>query len=134
MTTRPAPRRRSRARGLPLEAGFQQGGTDPAVTPLHRSALVIHSLSMAFWRLALVMGSGCRNSELMLIFLAGVVNWTAPATLSRAVPAHRATATVPAAAPRRRASLPTLTSWVPSATRLRAALSASCPLTGTLAA
>jgi hypothetical protein len=80
-----------------------------------------------------VIACGVRKIDVMSFF-SGLVNCTTPGTFLMSFSLQSATAASPAALPRRRASFQTSTVWVPSATRLRAALSPSCPETGTLPA
>src|SRR2546425_7642008 len=105
----------------------------PAGTPWQRSALVPQPASRTSLRLSLVIGLGVRRIELRL-FPPGVVNLAVPVTLLGSEFLHSWIAASPAVLPSRRASFHTSTVCVPSATRLRAALSPSWPDTGTLPA
>src|SRR6185295_12855479 len=121
----------------------QQGATAPAVTPAQTSALVTQPASTTSDRLSLVIGVGLRVIESTELFL-GVVNLTdfdsvglaaadrpsGTVTASPFVPLHSWVATLPATLPRSFAFFQTKTVWVPSATRLRAALSPSWPPIG----
>src|SRR3989442_10270966 len=110
-----------------------QAVTFPAATPWHRSAFVIQVASRTSLRLSFVIGFGVRRIELRL-FPPGVVNLAVPVTLLGSEFLHSWIAASPAVLPSRRASFHTSPVFVPSATRLRAALSPSWPDTGTLPA
>src|ERR1700687_1545534 len=131
---RPAPC--AQGQGVPLpdvRADHPQAETLPAGTPWHRSALVTQPASRTSLRLACVIGFGVRKIELSE-FPPGVLKADAPVTLLASAFLHSCIAASPALLPRARASFQTSTVWVPSATRLRAALSPSWPETGTLPA
>src|SRR3989442_5356682 len=95
-----------------------------AATPWHRSAFVIQPASRTSFRLSFVIGFGVRRIELRL-FPPGVLKRAVPLTLLGSEFLHSWTAASPAVLPSSRASFHTSTVCVPSATRLRAALSPS---------
>src|SRR5438309_9008815 len=102
-----------------------------ASAPWHRAVLVIQPASRTSFRLACVIGFGVRRIELRLL-LPGVVNLAVPVTLLGSEFLQSWIAASPAVLPSRRESFHTSTVCVPTATRLRAAWSPSCPDTGTL--
>src|SRR5439155_13477623 len=101
-----------------------QAETFPAPTPWQRSALVIQPASRTLLRLSFVIGSGVSKIELSVL-PPGVLNAAVPLTLLGSVFLQSCIAESPADLPSWRASFQTSTVCVPSATRLRAALSPS---------
>src|SRR2546428_5756515 len=123
--TRPAPARARAGRSShELRRHQPQAEALPAGTPWHRSALVIQPASRTRLRLSLVMGFGCRRIELSVL-PPGVLNAAVPLTLLGSELLQSCIAASPALLPSMRASFHTPTGCVPSATRLRAALSPS---------
>src|SRR4051794_14123968 len=118
--------------------GQLQAGVEPAVTPAHTASFVTQPASIVSFRLSLVMAVGVRMTELTVL-PPGVVNGVALSdagaaafgrsagafTASGAVPAQNCIAMSPAVSPRANAFFQTETAWVPSATRLSAAVSPS---------
>src|SRR5436305_6634832 len=138
---RPAPGR-GRSPELRLDED-QQGGTDPAGTPAQTASLVTQPASTVSFRLAFVIAVGVRMidwTELPFGVWNAVALTEAGAaaagrslgalTALRAVPLQSCIAMSPAVSPRANAFFQTETAWVPSATRLSAAVSPSCPVTG----
>src|SRR5690349_20453826 len=120
------------------DADQLQAGVDPAVTPAQTCSFVTQPASIVSFRLSLVIAVGVRMID-WTVLPPGVVNGAAlvdagaaafgrslgALTALSAVPAHSCIAMSPAVWPRANAFFQTDTACVPSATRLRAAVSPS---------
>src|SRR5216683_2646925 len=116
---------------LPLVSHHLQTETDPALTPWQTASLVIQPAPITTDRLSLVIGTGFRSRAVIFCFFGPSENVVEPGMSESFLPPASAMAISAAFLPSSRASFHTDTVWVPSATRLSAALSPSCPETGT---
>src|SRR5919107_1452622 len=108
-----------------------QAFTVPAFTPWHTTSFEAQPASMTTLRLSFVTATGVRKRAAMFCFFGPRFQDFAPWISVSFLPPASCRAISAALRPSSRASLNTVTVWVPSATRLSAALSASWPETGT---